>query len=283
MQQATRRGALEEQSESEDFHEAALSALGVVHRIQAQPSLCRQRRGRCVAAEFSARSHAGRSRCAAIQPRWARHVRGFSRWPGARLHQQHRRSRSDQHEQRDLSRADVRSATAAKKISTSPGSDATPIYSPDGNHIAWRSMARGGYEADKSSLVVYQRKLGESRNATQTFDRSVDSLTWTPDSKAIFFTAEDQGEMPIYALPLDAKTPREVSRLHAGDIVFSNDGKNLFFTQMSVMAPNEIGRLEIKEPLPTKAGRRHTPERRAARADFNAAAGAFHVQRRCER
>jgi len=134
-----------------------------------------------------------------------------------------------------------------KKISTSPGSDATPIYSPDGNHIAWRSMARGGYEADKSSLVVYQRKLGESRNATQTFDRSVDSLTWTPDSKALFFTAEDRGEMPIYALPLDAKEPKEVSRLHAGDIVFSIDGTNLFFTQMSVMAPNEIGRLEIRE------------------------------------
>jgi dipeptidyl aminopeptidase/acylaminoacyl peptidase len=139
-----------------------------------------------------------------------------------------------------------------KKISTSPGSDATPIYSPDGNHIAWRSMARGGYEADKSSLVIYQRKLGESRNATQTFDRSVDSLTWTPDSKTIFFTAEDRGEMPIFALPLDAKEPKEVSRLHAGDIAFSQDGTNLYFTQMSAMAPNEIGRLEIKESSQAK-------------------------------
>jgi dipeptidyl aminopeptidase/acylaminoacyl peptidase len=113
-------------------------------------------------------------------------------------------------------------------------------------------MARAGYEADKSSLIVYQRKLGESRNATQTFDRSVDSLTWTPDSKTIFFTAEDRGEMPIYALPIDAKEPREVSRLHAGDIVFSNDGTNLFFTQMSAMAPNEIWRLGIKEPSQPK-------------------------------
>ena len=110
----------------------------------------------------------------------------------------------------------------------------TPLYSPDGNHIAWRSMARAGFEADKSSLVVYQRKSGESRNATPDFDRSVDSLTWTPDSKTIFFTAEDHGEMPIYALPLDAKEPREVARLHADDLVFSNDGTNLFFTRMSV-------------------------------------------------
>jgi len=30
-----------------------------------------------------------------------------------------------------------------KKISTSPGSDSTPLYSPDGKYIAWRSQARG--------------------------------------------------------------------------------------------------------------------------------------------
>ena len=39
-----------------------------------------------------------------------------------------------------------------RKISTSPGNDNTPVYSPDGNHIAWRSMARAGFEADKESL-----------------------------------------------------------------------------------------------------------------------------------
>jgi len=50
-----------------------------------------------------------------------------------------------------------------KKISTSPGNDNTPLYSPDGHHIAWRSMARAGFEADKETLVIYQRQLGQSR------------------------------------------------------------------------------------------------------------------------
>ena len=45
----------------------------------------------------------------------------------------------------------------AKKISTSPGNDNTPRYSPDGKHIAWRSMARAGFEADKQSLIIYER------------------------------------------------------------------------------------------------------------------------------
>ena len=43
-----------------------------------------------------------------------------------------------------------------KKISTSPGNDNTPLYSPDGKNIAWRSMARAGFEADKESLILYQ-------------------------------------------------------------------------------------------------------------------------------
>src|SRR5204863_504571 len=50
-------------------------------------------------------------------------------------------------------------ATAGKKISTSPGADSTPLYSPDGGAIAWRSQARAGFEADKWSLIIYDREL----------------------------------------------------------------------------------------------------------------------------
>jgi dipeptidyl aminopeptidase/acylaminoacyl peptidase len=132
-----------------------------------------------------------------------------------------------------------------KKISTSPGNDNTPVYSPDGKHIAWRSMARGGFEADKESLIIYQRELGQMRNATVDWDRSVGSLAWTPDSKTIFFTAEDHGNSPVWALPLDAKQPSEVARLHADDLAFSNDGKFLFFSRVSIAAPTEVARLDL--------------------------------------
>ncbi len=132
-----------------------------------------------------------------------------------------------------------------KKISTSPGNDNTPVYSPDGNHIAWRSMARAGFEADKESLMIYQRKSGQSRNATINFDRSVGSMAWTPDSKVIYFTAEDHGEAPIWSLPLDAKQPKQIARVHADDLAFSKDGGSLFFSRVSILAPSEIARLDL--------------------------------------
>ena len=48
-----------------------------------------------------------------------------------------------------------------KKISTSPGSDTTPLYSPDGKYLAWRSQARAGFEADKWRLFVQDRQSGK--------------------------------------------------------------------------------------------------------------------------
>src|ERR1700730_15407827 len=54
-------------------------------------------------------------------------------------------------------------AVAGKKISTSPGADSTPLYSPDEKYIAWRSQARAGFEADKWGLLVQDRQSGQTR------------------------------------------------------------------------------------------------------------------------
>src|SRR5213079_2285001 len=71
---------------------------------------------------------------------------------------------------------------APKKISISPGSDSTPLYSPHGKYLAWRSQARAGFEADKQSLIIYERDRGQMHNATASWDRSVGSLAWASDS-----------------------------------------------------------------------------------------------------
>ena len=129
-----------------------------------------------------------------------------------------------------------------KKISTSPGSDSTPLYSPDGKYIAWRSQARAGFESDKSRLLVQDRQSGKTRDLTQKFDRSVGSFAWSSDSKAILLSAEDHGESPIFlALPFESVEPptkMQPPGLHVDDLVFVD--RTLFFTRMSIAEPNEI-------------------------------------------
>ena len=59
-----------------------------------------------------------------------------------------------------------------KKISTSPGADTTPLYSPDGKYLAWRSQARAGFEADKWRLFVQDRQSGKiDESDREKFDR----------------------------------------------------------------------------------------------------------------
>ena len=92
------------------------------------------------------------------------------------------------------------SGGAPKKISTSPGSDTTPLYSPDGKYLAWRSQARAGFEADKWRLFVQDRQSAKTTDVTENFDRSVGSFTWQPDSAMVIFTAEDHGNAAIFSV-----------------------------------------------------------------------------------
>ena len=69
-----------------------------------------------------------------------------------------------------------------KKISGSPGSDSTPLYSPDGRYLAYRSQARAGYESDRFRLMLFDRRSGATIDLTKNFDRWVNAYTWTPDS-----------------------------------------------------------------------------------------------------
>ena len=150
-----------------------------------------------------------------------------------------------------------------KKISTSPGSDSTPLYSPDGKLLAWRMQKRAGYESDRFRLVVYDRKSGQIDNLTEDFDHWVENIVWTPDSSTIYFTSEDKGEVPIYRVNARSHAPRpdqdlakhpassayfdveEITRGANDDLVISPDGKTLVFTRMSVQAPNEVYKLAI--------------------------------------
>jgi dipeptidyl aminopeptidase/acylaminoacyl peptidase len=117
-----------------------------------------------------------------------------------------------------------------RKISTSPGADTTPLYSPDGKYLAWRSQDRPGFEADKWRLLVQDRQSKKTRDLTEKFDRSLGSFAWAPTSNAICFAAEDHGEAPIYSVAIENDQPSEIARLHADDLTFGANGA-LYFTR----------------------------------------------------
>lgn len=48
-----------------------------------------------------------------------------------------------------------------ENLKNNPGYDVNPKFSPNGQYVAWLSMARNGYESDRNRLCVYNLKTGE--------------------------------------------------------------------------------------------------------------------------
>ena len=142
----------------------------------------------------------------------------------------------------DIFVVDLTSPSAApRKITTNPAADEGPAYSPDGRYIAYRAQQRPGFEADRWQLTLYDRQTGTSRSITPSWDRSADSYVWTPDSKTIYLTAENEGRVDIFRLPVAGGNPQAILAAGAnGDLHVSPDGKKLVFSEASLAAPAEI-------------------------------------------
>jgi dipeptidyl aminopeptidase/acylaminoacyl peptidase len=171
-------------------------------------------------------------------------------------------------------------STHPVKISTSPGGDYTPRYSPDGKWIAWRMQRRAGYESDRFRLVLYDRsekagsdetvsgetvsdetvggKAGSKKTVSESrirellpnFDRWVDEEAWSPDSAAIYFTGGDHGEEAVYAftivrgLPLNPFPAQLTRDGEYGDLHPTADSKKLIVSRMTVLSPSEVVALD---------------------------------------
>jgi dipeptidyl aminopeptidase/acylaminoacyl peptidase len=128
-----------------------------------------------------------------------------------------------------------------KRITTQKGFDGNPVYSPDGKFIAYHAQMTPGYESDRWRVMLYDRASGEISDLTPTFDRSPQELAWSPDSKTIYFSAENETLQPIYAMEARAgATPKKLLDGYNGHVTVSADGKTLVFTRTSLVMPAEV-------------------------------------------
>jgi dipeptidyl aminopeptidase/acylaminoacyl peptidase len=132
-----------------------------------------------------------------------------------------------------------------KRLTTGPGFDGAPAYSPDGRTILFRSQARPGYESDKWRLMLLDRASGRQTSLTDAFDRSAEDLRWSTDGKSIYFNAEDQGEMPVFVMDVDGPSQSKVGKpraITAGmfDGEFDIAGDALIVARSSVSSPAEL-------------------------------------------
>ncbi|RPI75468.1 MAG: S9 family peptidase [Ignavibacteriales bacterium] len=146
-------------------------------------------------------------------------------------------------EENSVNRSAINSSLTEAKISVSEGNDNQPVYSHDGKYIAFTSMKRAGFEADKKDLILFNREEDTYKSVTEDFNLSVDEIIWSNDSKTIFFTAANEIYNSIYKLDIEDED-EEIELFYKENIntkiKLSYDGKTLFFLKQRSDLPNEI-------------------------------------------
>ena len=142
----------------------------------------------------------------------------------------------------DLFLFPVAGGAEPKKITTNPGFDGNPVYSPDGKFIAYHAQLTPEYESDRWRVMLYDRQSGKSENLSEAFDRSAAQLAWSADSKKIFFVAENETLQPVYAMEAraGAQPQKVVAEGFNTGLSISTDGKTLAFERTSLTMPAEL-------------------------------------------
>ena len=99
------------------------------------------------------------------------------------------------------------------KVTDGGGYDTDPVWSPDGRHIAYLSMERDGYEADKTRLMVADLVVSDAvegqianpgvlglRDLTADFKYNAAGPVWSENSQQLYFNALVEGLQGIFVV-----------------------------------------------------------------------------------
>lgn len=136
------------------------------------------------------------------------------------------------------------SAAPVNLTEANQGMDVLPAVSPDGKWLAYASMKRATYEADRQVLMLRNLASGETRALTDAWDRSVGAIAWAKDGKSIIVTAGDLLDDPAFRVDVATGKPTRLTRENG---VVSNilplPGGGLAYTLNSIQAPDDLYRI----------------------------------------
>ncbi len=102
----------------------------------------------------------------------------------------------------DLYYYDMASGKTTNWTAGMEGYDTQPVFSPDGSKLAWLSMSRDGFEADKNDIYVMDitRGQGIKSNMTGSWDGTAEGFVWNNEGTKILFNAPVKGTVQLFAV-----------------------------------------------------------------------------------
>lgn len=131
--------------------------------------------------------------------------------------------------------------TSPQKSRDFKGNDYAPKFSPDGKYLSFLSMARAGYEADKSDLFLKELSGGKFINLTAKKDLRIGSYEWLPDSRRLLLLIEEHGRLRLKMLDIrSGQIEALVDDGYISALTVAPDSKTCAFLQGRTTHPDEL-------------------------------------------
>jgi dipeptidyl aminopeptidase/acylaminoacyl peptidase len=146
----------------------------------------------------------------------------------------------------DLFAAAPDASAAPRKLTSNAAWDGQPLFSPDGRTLAYLSMSRAGYEADRFDIVLRdwaggrERKIVLRADDSPRGDRSAGELAWSADGKMLYCAADHLGQHSIFAVDVASGTARMVVGQGTAASPQALPDGGLLFGMHSLAGPTEL-------------------------------------------
>ncbi len=150
----------------------------------------------------------------------------------------------------------LRSGEEKNVSADNKGADANPVFSPKNRYLAYLSMRRAGFEADKKDIILYDLRSGARQNLTAAFANTIAAFVFGADEKTIYFIASESIYEPIFKLHIASKKiERIVPAVNANSLRLTADGGALVYLVQNVAMPQEIFKFDLRRRRQTQLTR----------------------------
>jgi len=146
----------------------------------------------------------------------------------------------------DLYRFDLNSGKTTNLTEGLPGYDIDPVFSPDGQYLAWTSLEEPGNEADRTRLMLLDLRTNQRSELTEGWVYEANHPQWAPDAKSLYFLSSNDYTYQIHQINLgDRKIRRITEGLH-DYTALQVAGNRLVTTRVSMTTPAEVYVVDAK-------------------------------------
>lgn len=92
-----------------------------------------------------------------------------------------------------------------KQLTERNGPDRSPVVSPNGKYIAYLGADQHHKNYENTEVYIMDIDGSNKHSITSTFDRSINSIQWASNNKAVYMNYHDHGETYVAYQPLKGK------------------------------------------------------------------------------